>query len=272
MNESIPTSRAHFAFFKSLIHQQTPFVFVRFSDGELEIIRNRRLEINETQVIWRNGVTLDHMYPIHDIKTFDPSVHQHFRNALVASAEYRSDNYYKGIPASHNDAVEDRDYMIHLNDGNLTRLTFADLFLNQNYRKFLNDVVPLFTKYQDVSVLGNFRMQPQLHNMNWKHISIPDNFIANYNSIFNEVIDQLESLPENSLLLLSASSLSNTVGMRLSFIRPDITCIDIGTTMHGVMGLGGRSRAYHVHAEQLSSSNALMKIRFRFKSDYRLRW
>ena len=272
VNDSIPTSKAHFAFFQSMIRQQLPFVFVRFSDGELEIIRNRRLEINETQVIWRNGIKLDHTYPVHDVKVFDPRFHQHFRRALIAAAEHRGENYFKGIPARHNDAVEDRDYMIKLNAGDLNRLTFADLFLNENYRKFLHKVVPLFSEYRHVSVLGNFRMQPHLHNQNWKLISIPDNFIANYMDVFEDVISRLQSLPEKSLVLLSASSLSNTIGMRLSLVRRDLTCIDIGTTMHGMMGLGGSSRAYHVHAERLSGSNAIRKLRFRLKGDYRLRW
>ena len=272
MNDAVPNSKSHFVFFESLIRQKIPFVFVRFSDGELEIIRNRRLEINETQVIWRNGVKVDHMYPIHDVKVFDPGIHQNFRTALLASAQHRSENYYKGIPARHNDAIADRDYMIDLNGGSIEGLTFSDLFLNENYRKFLRNVVPLFTEYQNVSVLGNFRMQPQLFNQNWKLISIPDNFIADYELVFANVTNQLEALPDNSLVLLSASSLSNTVGMRLSMVRPDLTCIDIGTTMHEIMGLGGSSRAYHVHAEPLRRSNALKKVRFRFKGDYHLKW
>ena len=48
-----------------------PFQFVRFSDGETEILESRYLSINDGKVHFR-GMVHDIDYPEHDKKLFDP--------------------------------------------------------------------------------------------------------------------------------------------------------------------------------------------------------
>lgn len=267
----VPNADRDFKEFKIKLTSQKPFTFIRFSDGEMEIIRNERLEINESQVIWRHGV-INHSYPVFDAKLFDPESQQDFRLDLLSSAKHKGFNYFKGIPASHNNLVADRDLMVSLNEGLDANITFADLFLNSNYKKFLREIVPLLHKFSHVVVIGNYRMRPEYENPNWKHVKIPDNFFLSYDEVFAMASEEILKFPEGALVLSSASSLSNVLGAYVDINREDLTFLDIGTSLHGHMGMETGIRAYHVHAQPWTPANFLKKLRFRLKSDYKMKW
>lgn len=269
--KNIPNADRDFKLFKIKLTLKEPFTFIRFSDGEMEIIRNERLEINESQVVWRHGV-INHSYPVFDSKLFDPETQQDFRLDLLSSAKRKGRNYFKGIPASHNNLVADRDLMVSLNEGLDSNITFADLFLNSNYKKFLREIVPLLHEFSNVVVIGNYRMRPEYENQNWKHVKIPDNFFLRYDDVLRETTEAILNFPEGALVLSSASSLSNVLGAYVDTKRKDLTFLDIGTSLHGHMGMETGIRAYHVHAEPWTPTNVLKKLRFRLKADYKMKW
>lgn len=266
-----PDPDRDFQTFQSNLERQIPFTFVRFSDGEMEIIRNERLEISETTVRWRKG-EVSHKYPTFDAKLFEPGLHQKLRGDLIVAAKYRAAGYYKGVVTRHNDAVADRDLMISLNGTSLDGLTFTDLFLNSNYRSFLKVIAPLFQQFYPVYIIGNYRMQPSLMNTHWHLIAVPDNFFLSYDETLDRVWKAVRDLPPGALVLSAASSLTNIVGHRLHQRRPDITFLDIGTSLHSHMGLQGSIREYHAHAERWTFRNALRKFYLKNKRDYRLVW
>lgn len=266
-----PVGDVHFAFVQRLLENRRPFAFVRFSDGEMEIIRNQRLVIGESITEWRKG-TLRHSYPLYDRKTFEPTRHAQVRQDLIESAEHCQSGYFKGIPASHNQAADDRDLMVSLNGGSEVNLTFADLFLNENYTRFVKAIVPTFSTFKSVIVVGNFRMVPSLMNPEWALVPIPDDFFENYLDVKASTVTELREAPEGCLILSSASSLSNVLGSDVSSNRPDLTFIDIGTTLHGFMGMDSRIRQYHIGLEPWRLRNVHRKLRNRFARGYRLQW
>ena len=67
--------------FKQNVKQKKPFCFVRFSDGETEIIRNRYLKINKGVTIFQGKVSKNN-YSDFDSKEFIPNLHNQIREDL----------------------------------------------------------------------------------------------------------------------------------------------------------------------------------------------
>lgn len=248
-----------------------PFTFIRFSDGEMEILRNNKLFIGDGKVQWSKGEVL-FPYPDFDRKDFVPDRDQAFRHMLTESAVHRSNSYLKGVPAQHNRADRDRDWMIELNGGILQGLTFADLFINSNFRRFRSEFLPALVARDDVAVLGNFRMEPRKLNENWKHVKIQDNFIPDFELVLESAMEALEKLPHGYIILASASSLSNVAGFKLNSVRPDLTFIDIGTSLHDLMGLTSGIREYHFLVAKPTLGNLLRRARYYLTGSHKLEW
>lgn len=228
------------------IDAKSPFTFIRFSDGELEIILNNRLRIDEAGVAW-SGMQVSASYPQFDFKTFEPGTKQaqYFRQDLLASAVFSENNYFKGIPTSRNSDLTLRKLMVGLNGGSYLRLTSNDLLINSNYLFFLKKMLPKILMRRNLYLLGNWRMRPALLEPEMGHLKVPDNFFSGYPRSLETVSSEAFRLPQESTLLSSASSFSNILGLRLRISRPDITFIDVGTSLHHLAGLPGNFRGYH---------------------------
>lgn len=240
----IPDADMELSRFIDMLKNKTPFSFVRFSDGEIEILRNRYLEIKAGRTIFR-GREFNNNFPIFDSKKFDPSHHQNIRKDLLDSAMFKAVSFFKGIPTVHNDALKDRELLLRFNGGYELNMTFADLFLNSNYTRYRNELVPLFEKYQHIYVVANFRAKPIGLLSKATHIKIPDNFFATYDDVLESISNQVREVEKGSLILSSASSLSNVVAQKLFIERQDITFIDIGTSINDLMSLDNTTREYH---------------------------
>ncbi len=255
----------------NLIKSKSPFVFIRFSDGEMEIIRNRKLEINEYEIIWSKG-RLKNVYPSFDFKLFDPKLHIALHADLVKSAEYTAGNFIKGVPTRHNNAKDDRDLMIKLNGDSRNNLTFADLFLNENFIKFRKKIIPLLLLFPNIYYLGNFRANPKAIDSSWHHIKVPDNVFQEYSKNKEILVQEILSVPVNSLILLSASSMSNILAFEVCRFRKDLTFIDVGTSLHDLVELKSGIREYHILLEKHGIKNILKILRYKRTSRYKLKW
>ncbi|WP_114785919.1 hypothetical protein [Vibrio tetraodonis] len=249
-----------------LLKKHKPFTFIRFSDGEIEILRNRYLEINNGKTVFR-GRIFDNVFPDFDKKLFDPKIHTHIRKDLLESAMYRAENFIKGIPTSHNNALIDREFMLRLNGGYTEEMSFSDLFLNSNYLKYRDTVVPLFSNYSSIYVVANYRSRLTGCLSDAELIDIPDNFFNSYRAVKESLISRLEMIEEGSLVLSSASSLSNVVGLELSKIRQDITFLDVGTSINDLFSLDNNTRQYHSMNGNLAS-----KTKNIFSKGHKIKW
>lgn len=262
----IPDAITHLDNFISLLKLKIPFSFVRFSDGEIEILRNRYLEISDGKTVFR-GREFKNSFPDFDAKRFDPKIHQNIRKDLLSSALFRDKKFYKGIPTSHNDAIKDREFLLRLNGGFDTNMTFSDLFLNSNYKKYRDKIVPLFEVFENIYVIANYRAKPIEILEKAIHIHIPDNFFATYDSVINDVYAQIKDIPNGSLILSSASSLSNILGHKMFTQNPNITFLDIGTSINDLLSLSHNTRAYHSEEKSF-----FQKLFYRTKKGYEIKW
>lgn len=266
-----PNAKRDFEQFRLRFINKLPTTFVRFSDGELEILRDNPLSILNGVVNWRLG-TLDGKYPEHDNKSFVPERDVVLRADLLSSARYTSEGYFKGVPASSNNANIDRDYMIQQNGGRIDGLTFSDLFINENYLRFLEDILPIFLANSNVLFLANFRADLSNFSDNWTPLPLQDNVFPIYEELLPKLLMKLSSVATGSMILSSASSLSNILGHKLHEIRPDISFVDVGTSLNPFVGLGEATRAYQTQLLPWTFKNASRKLKYQLLGNHRMKW
>jgi hypothetical protein len=266
-----PKGRRDLDSFIQDLTSRRPFTFVRFSDGEMEILHRERLVLGPEGVTWSKG-TSSFVYPVFDHKDFDPERDAAFQTALLRSARKVAPRYFKGIPTRHNRALSDRNLMVELNAGVLKNLTFADLLINGNFKRFRSEVLAEFKGFESVAVVGNFRMQPNLINSEWQLIPVPDSLIGEFPGCFDGAMEKIKLLPKGSLVLSSASSLTNILGAELLEIRPDLFFIDIGTALHDLMGMPAGIRSYQIQLRPWTLSNLKERVGYYLGGSHRLRW
>lgn len=234
----------HFELFKNFIVNNDVFQFIRFSDGEIEIIRNRVSKIEKGVVIFK-GKKISHSYPQWDYKSFNPKHDQTLRHDLLLAATHRDKNYYKGIPTRHNKAVSDRELMIRLNSFYDSNLTFSDLFLSENYLRFRKDILPLIFNKKNIFIISNYRSKLSSEISHAVHLPIPDNAFENHEDIIFNLMMKLKKIPSKSMIISSASSISNIIGFLINKEGLDISFIDVGTSINDYLGLEMGNRQYH---------------------------
>lgn len=124
--------------FYTKIKEHTPFSFSRWADGELWILENKSYSLSPS--------SYGYLYP-EDQKEFDAMKHQFHREKLWAAFKYKADNYYIGITTNSDVNIlgySPRDWMIENSGSNIENITFANLFINSNYRRFREAILPLF--------------------------------------------------------------------------------------------------------------------------------
>lgn len=265
-------ARNDLAKFEGFLKNRESFTFIRFSDGELEILRNRTLVISKGITVFR-GRELVNNFPDYDTKSYYPGKHKLIRQDLLRSATYSDHNFYKGIPTWHNNAVHDREFMLRLNSGFDEKMTFSDLFINSNYPYFRLKIVEIFKRYHEsVFFIANYRARTIRPFNNEQVLRIPDNFFSNYAEVKNDILGKINELPKGCIVLSSASSLSNVLGLFTKEIRSDITFLDIGTSMNDLLSLQSQTRKYHEIMFAKTLSERLKAVRFKFQRRYRIKW
>ena len=240
---AVPSAKKHIREFHEMIKNKSPFCFIRFSDGEVEIIRNRYLKIFEGKTHFKGKIFKNKFSEI-DNKEFDPKLNSDLRKDLIISSIISMPNFFKGMP--HKRFKKDRDLLVTLNGGMDQNITFADLLINSNYCYFREMILPRFSDYKNIYLIANYRAKPKNILKHSKLIKIPDNFFSDYQRIKKDVMNELFQIPSGSLILSSASSLSNIVGYELFRSRKDITFIDIGTAINDLLNLDLITRSYHI--------------------------
>ncbi|MFT5703971.1 MAG: hypothetical protein ACI9TO_001352, partial [Rickettsiales bacterium] len=136
---------------RKLLAEKTPFAFNRFSDGELFILQDKELILGENIIQVGNEV-ISGGYKKEDHKHFDPEEHKFYRDRLVDSFKFCSNNYFKGISCKCCVGEKDFRWQLDFLRGFKDNLTWANLFLNGNYERFVNEIYPLFNKYKTVFI------------------------------------------------------------------------------------------------------------------------
>lgn len=231
---------------KNLLVDGKNFSFTRFSDGELFVLQNKRLELNENHYIIGDQIG-GGWYNKEEQKQFIPGEHEFYRKKLEESLQCNLPMFYRGICTRPDVNLETFNWMVKLAGGDSETLTWSNLLINGNYEKYLNEVLPLFNNKEVIMVVN------ESANLNKLPFKIKKDFRVGTNCFINDygLIETIknyisENNIENHLFLVSAASLSNLLIHELHMLSNKNTYFEIGSTLNPIMGMEGwkGSRGY----------------------------
>jgi len=248
--------------------EKTPMAFIRFSDGELAILKKDSYRLDKGMTSWR-GKTYRNCYAELDVKSYDSELDLDIHVDLLAAAKSNNSLLIKGIPTKHNGSVLDHKLLLELN-GSVRNITFSDLLINSNYREFRNKYAQKLYSRSNV-IIANHRARVSTGK---QFIAIEDNFFLNYSNCLTRCMEYLMTVPSGSLVLSSASALTKVLGHRIAMSRSDITFIDVGTSINDLLQLPKFTRPYHYQLASpfLNPIYFLRGVKYRFSSEYQIIW
>jgi len=235
------TFEGDFNIFLNKIKNDDPFSITRFGDGELSIIEGKYLNLLNKG----NG---EFAYDPND-KKYDIS-----RELLTESFTYLEKNYFVGIACKCCVGDEKYNYMKSLSKQNEDNLTWANIFVNSNYYRFVNKLLPAL-KDKKVHIVchetANIDKLPFEVEMVYKVKS--DAWINNL-----DLIDVIKGRIgdrniEGEIFLISAGPFANILVQQLHKYNNNNTYLDIGSVLDGYLGLP-LTRGY------LNGSSTLRKV------------
>ena len=225
------------------------FAFVRFSDGEMFIMQNKQVTLAENHFVTgdRKGMG---RYPAEEQKEFLPKEHQFYREKLIESLKFQKQNYFKGICCRQDVGEEDFQWQKELAGGSEDHLTFANLLINNNYKRFVEELVPILRDKEVLYVANEAADTDRLPFEVKEVFSIGSNCMIDDYHVVQEVKEYIEENKiENHVILCSAASLSNYIIHECYKDNSNNTFLDIGSCLNPYLGLEGwkYTRGYLTH-------------------------
>ena len=227
------------------------FAFSRFSDGELFIMQNKKVVLAKDHYI-TGDIKGPNIYTAEEQKEFIPERDQLYREKLIESYKHTQDNYFKGICTGTDPHVGDENfaYMIDLHGGDHEALTFSNLLINDNYSRFIEEMVPVLAQRDILYVVNSAAAVSRLPFDVKKTFEIGSNCMINNYETTQEVMSYIDSNQiKNHVVLCSAASLSNYIIYENFKTNPDNTFLDIGSCLNPLLELEGwkYTRGYLTH-------------------------
>lgn len=237
----------HFYMLLNKLRNDEQFAYCRFSDGELRIMQNLELQLSSHLKIGDQVTQLKRGYAEEDYKHFIPSEHGFYRDKLMEAYQFLKKNYYVGLSCRCCVGEADFKQMCDWYKGDIKsdNLTWANLFLNGNYQRFMTDFFPELKKKKVVYIVNeNAKLDTLGFNL-IKDFRVGKNCIINDYPLIEKIKNWItENDIKNHIFLFSASSLSNFMVHQLFEYNDKNTYIDIGTTLNSIIGMKAR-RGYH---------------------------
>lgn len=218
--------------FKNKIETKENFSFSKYADGEWAVIQNH--EINNKE-FW-----------------FDPNNEsdQLKRKALIESFQYENPRYYVGISCPCCQGQETFQNMKSFSLQSENQLTWANLWVNGNYKYYVQNIMPLF-KERPVILFCN--ENGKIENLPFKPYMV---FPLKHNAWeYNwDIIDGAKSTVSmlkrqgisNLIYLFCCGPFGNILCHQLTEHEPDNTYLDIGSTLNPWLQSAGFDRFYYM--------------------------
>lgn len=205
-----------FDIIKEFVERKEKFSFSKFADGEIAIMKKTKI---------RNI----------DNWLFDPDKDDDFSNLLYESLKYNDEGYHIGISCPCCDLDGHRWLKLNLG-ANYTNVTFANIFVNNNYNRFKKELLPLFNNFDNIIFVGNRNSNLEKINEVLKFKTFygigPEAFKTDLDLI-DDLINKIKNENiKDALFLFSAGPLGNVLSHKLWESNKNNTYIDIGSTMN----------------------------------------
>lgn len=211
--------------FLEKIKKREHFSLSRWGDGELMILENQFIDLRNV----KNGEFC-----------YDPSEkkYEKSRDLLNRAYTYRDSGYYVGIACRCCVGYEKFKYMIEKSGQPDENLTWANIFVNANYNKFLELYIPEFSNKKIIMVV-NDKANTDLLTFN-----VEKTFYVGTDAWFENlnIIDKLKKVIEeenvtDTIFLISAGPLADILAHQLWDFSKRNTYIDIGSVFDTLMGM-----------------------------------
>ena len=133
----------HFYMLSTKLRLGENFAFSRFSDGEMYLLMDRSTTLGKGYYEI-DGVRNSGTYDPINYKNVDSSKHGFFYDALKDSFRYHAENYFVGLSCRCCVGEENFQWQVNLRGGDDEHLTWSNLFINGNFDRFINKMVPMF--------------------------------------------------------------------------------------------------------------------------------
>ena len=223
------------------IKNRENFAFTRFSDSELFILQNKTVILAEDHYV-TGQIKGPNVYTKEEQKEFLPEKHAFFKDKLWECYLHTQDNYFKGICTGTDPHVgnENFKWMVAEHGGDHDNLTFSNLLINANYRRFVEEMVPLFVDRDIIYVANENATISKLPFDVKKHFTVGSNCMINDYDLAQTIKDYIKDNDiSDHIILCSAASLSNVVTYECFKENKNNTFLDIGSCLNPLLDLEG---------------------------------
>lgn len=219
--------------FENLLRTKTPFSITRFGDGEMKILEGKYINVMNKNEFLYDGC---------------PDI----RRDLINSFTYNAQNYYVGIACRC--CVGDHNFKRMKVSTGLpdSKLTWANIFVNSNFKYFKSNIVPIFNEYEHITMVSPHTVDNLPFKVN-KHYPIGPNAWTNNTDVLEKIKTLIQTKQlKNQLFLFCAGPYANILCHKLYKQFPENTFIDLGSVFNVEIGIGA-NRGY------LNGANTLNK-------------
>jgi hypothetical protein len=232
--------KTEFQKFLNMLREGKNFAISRFGDGEFKILEGEPINLLDKA----NG----------EFKYQPNTQDELYRKALIASYKYKHPDYYVGIGCPCCVGQQRFELMKVHSEQNEENLTWANIFVNNNYQAFINDFIPELTKKPVVLVAHHKATLDKLPFTPAIFFKIGPNAWRNDYPLIDKIKTIISKHQlKGGIFLFAAGPLANMLAHQLHAHEPENTYLDIGSTLDPLLGLG-RHRGY------LRGANTLNKI------------
>ena len=241
----------HFYMLSTKLRLGENFAFSRFSDGEMYLLMDRSTTLGKGYYEI-DGVRNSGTYDPINYKNVDSDKHGFFYDALKDSFRYHAENYFVGLSCRCCVGEENFKWQINLRGGDDEHLTWSNLFINGNFDRFIDKMVPMFNDKKIVFICNETLDLSMLPFDVEKDFRVGNNCMINNFNISDEIIGWIkENNIKNHVFLFSASSLSNVLIHKLFAEENENTYIDVGTGLNMYFGVDTHRGYLHGHNRKM---------------------
>jgi hypothetical protein len=210
----VKTYLGDFTLFKNMLKSREPFAFSRFGDGELNILMSKVTRYREFRYDPNDPTDL---YP---------------RERLLESFRHRGRRYYVGISCPNCVGEERFAWAKEHSTQDDSHLTWATLFVNSNYPRYMAEIVPLFSEYDIVLVCNRSAVLEHLPFAVVRDFRVGNNAWKNDSNVVTRMSDYLKRETSSAkLFLFCAGPFSCILTHQLHCQSEANTYLDLGSTL-----------------------------------------
>lgn len=227
-----------FFYFLNKIKNNVPFSLSRWGDGELMILENKFIDLRNV----KNGEF-----------RYDPNIkeYDYVRGILGKSYIEKDYEYYIGVACPCCVGQEKYQYMKDKSEQDEEHLTWANIFVNDNYRYFMNDFIKEMNNHDVIMVVNKKADTSKLPFDVEKTYKVGTDAWYNDYSIIEDIKNDYNN-SKNKVFLFAAGPLANILTYELwVHMNKNNIYLDIGSTLDTQMGMKP-TRGYHMGAKTLN--------------------